>query len=67
MSLRTYTPDTSNTTWRSPFAAATQANRSAATRTLLLAALLTIGLYFVPYAGYATYPIRLLGDPDSRR
>jgi hypothetical protein len=29
-------------------------------RNLLLAGLLTIALYFIPYAGFITYPIRLL-------
>jgi hypothetical protein len=30
------------------------------TRNILLAALLTAALYFVPYAGFVTYPLRLL-------
>lgn len=29
-------------------------------RNLLLAGVLTIGLYFIPYAGFITYPLRLL-------
>lgn len=29
-------------------------------RNLLLAAVLTVALYFIPYAGFVTYPIRLL-------
>ena len=35
-------------------------DKSGTTRTLLIVALLTIALYFVPYAGLITYPIRLL-------
>ena len=31
-----------------------------AAKTLLIAAVATIALYFIPYAGYVTYPIRML-------
>ncbi|MDX1933113.1 MAG: M50 family metallopeptidase [Capsulimonadales bacterium] len=64
MSLRTHT-NTDQVAWQrsfkeNPFMADSETRPSGATRTLLLAALITIGLYFVPYAGYVTYPIRLL-------
>jgi hypothetical protein len=48
------------TDWENPFAAPTASRRADAVRTLLIASALTIALYFVPYAGFVTYPIRLL-------
>jgi len=48
------------TDWENPFAAPTASRRAEAVRTLLIAAAVTIALYFVPYAGFITYPIRLL-------
>jgi hypothetical protein len=48
------------TNWSDPFAAQTPTARADSVRTLLIAAVVTIALYFVPYAGYITYPIRLL-------
>jgi hypothetical protein len=43
-----------------PFAAPGGAERTHAVRALVAAAFITIALYFVPYAGYVTYPQRLL-------
>jgi hypothetical protein len=48
------------TNWSDPFAAASPSARADAVRTLLFAAVITIVLYFIPYAGFITYPIRLL-------
>jgi hypothetical protein len=48
-----------HTDYSNPFTG-TQASRSNAIKTLLFAAVVTIALYWVPYAGYVTYPIRLL-------
>ena len=44
----------------SPFGAGSADARARGVRTLLIAAVITIALYWIPYAGYATYPIRLL-------
>lgn len=49
-----------NDPFQSPFGEGSAAARKAGVRTLLIAAAITIALYFVPYAGYVTYPIRLL-------
>jgi hypothetical protein len=43
-----------------PFAGTDPAARASAVRTLLGAAAATILLYFIPYASYLTYPLRLL-------
>ena len=43
-----------------PFSGGSPAERAGAVRMLLAACALTIALYFIPYAGYATYPLRLL-------
>jgi hypothetical protein len=42
------------------FAGMSGGNRGKATRMLLAACALTIALYFVPFAGYVTYPLRIL-------
>ena len=42
------------------FSRANSGSGSIASRTLLIAAVATIALYFIPYAGYVTYPVRML-------
>jgi hypothetical protein len=48
------------TNWSDPFAAQSPTARADAVRTLLIAAAVTIVLSLIPYAGFITYPIRLL-------
>ena len=49
-----------NDSFHSPFGEGSATAKQAGVRTLLIAAAITIALYFIPYAGYITYPIRLL-------
>ena len=46
--------------WSNPFAGGTPAARAHATKMLLAACAIVIALYFVPYAGFVTYPLRIL-------
>jgi hypothetical protein len=51
----------SNTNYRNNTSMGRQNDGNAvAVRSLLVAAVATIALYFIPYAGYVTYPIRML-------
>jgi hypothetical protein len=54
--MRNYT----SASLHSPFGEGSAAAKAAGVRSLLLAAAITIALYFIPYASYITYPIRLL-------
>ncbi|GAB4463247.1 MAG: hypothetical protein OHK0029_31590 [Armatimonadaceae bacterium] len=46
--------------FNSPFAEGSASARAAGVRSLLIACVITFALYFIPYAGYVTYPIRIL-------
>lgn len=52
--------DVRNSALHSPFTGSAS-DRAQAVRSLLIAAAVTIGLYFVPYLGWVTYPLHLLG------